>query len=255
MLASEYERMARAEKRHWWYRGLRDVLSRSLTRKDLALAPQPRVLDAGCGTGANLELLGRLLGPSYLGGFDASQDAVRRARARAVEADVYKADICAPELHVETLDLVVSLDVIYIPGVERARGGLERLVGALRPGGLFVLNLPAYEWLRAEHDLAVHTAQRFTAADVRRLFDDLGLAVRRLSYRVFFAFPLVVAARLPGMLRVRRGRAAARSDLEREPGAAVNALLFAGLRAENTWIARGGRLPWGSSVFAIGSKR
>jgi SAM-dependent methyltransferase len=255
MNPGEYEIMARVEERHWWYRGLRDAIARSVRRAGLSLPSSPRVLDAGCGTGENLRFLEKLLSPSYLGGFDNSAEAIRNARRKAPSADIYLSDICDPEIRVCDLDLLVSLDVIYIPGVERSRVGLKRLVAALRPGGLMILNLPAYNWLYSQHDVAIHTTQRFTAREVRELLGSLGLSVERLSYRLCLLFPGVVLARLPGMLRAKPGDAKARSDLQSVSGASANPVLFGILKAENRLIARGWKFPWGSSVFAIGRKQ
>lgn len=254
MHAGEYEAMARAEERHWWYRGLRDALRVTLSRPDLRLPAGARVLDAGCGTGANLRLLEREYAPGYLGGFDLSPEALALAAERGVEADLYRSDICDPELRADELDLIVSMDVVYIPGVERALGGLERLVDALKPGGLLALNLPAYDWLYSEHDAAIHTSERYTTARVGRLLERLGLTPRILSYRVAVLFPLVVATRLPGMWKARRRPQAARSDLHRLPGELTNRICLGTLRWENRRIAAGLRLPWGSSVFAIARK-
>jgi len=254
MHPGEHEIMARVEQYHWWYRGLRDAVAKSLAQKDLALPARPRILDAGCGTGENLRFLGDRLRPDYLGGFDRSEEAVRFARAKAPAADVYTGDLCDPEIRVDDLDLIVSLDVIYIPGVERSLGGLRRLAGALRSGGLMVLNLPAYDWLYSEHDVAIHTSERYTSPKVRSLLETLGLSVERLSYRLCFLFPAVVLGRLPSLLRARPGDAAARSDLHAVPGKTTNRILFSVLRIENELVARGTRLPWGSSVFAIGRK-
>jgi SAM-dependent methyltransferase len=254
MHPGEHELMARAEERHWWYLGLRDALRRCLAAIDPPLPPSPRVLDAGCGTGANLRFLGELLDPAYLAGFDASAEAVELARRKVPTAEVYVSDLCDPQLPAGPLDLVVSTDVLYIPGVERALGGLRRLAASLAPGGLLILNLPAYDWLYSEHDVAIHTRERYTARRVRMVLEGLGLRVDRLSYRLCLLFPAVVLARLPGMLRARPGDRSARSDLHAVPGKASNRLLFAVLRLENAWLARGVRLPWGSSVFAIGRK-
>ncbi len=88
MRLDEYELMARVEDDLWWYRGLRDTLARTLTHPDIALPEVPKVLDAGCGTGANLRLLSEVLRPSYLGGFDRSEEALRFARRKAEGADV-----------------------------------------------------------------------------------------------------------------------------------------------------------------------
>ena len=240
----------------WWYRGLRDLMSRTLRAERLALPSNPRVVDAGCGTGENLKFLADLLQPSYIGGFDSAEVALAVARSKAAGADIYQSDICNPTIHVDDLDLVTSLDVIYIPGARRALDGLRALASRLRKGGLLVLNLPAHDWLYSEHDLAVHTSQRFTTGQVAALLGELGLSVEVLTYRLFFLFPAVVLGRLPSIWRARsgRGRASPRSDLHSVPGERLNRVLFAILRGENELIARGTRFPWGSSVFAIGRK-
>lgn len=254
MNPGEHEIMAAVEEDHWWYRGLRDAIGSCLRRKRFELPPEPRLLDAGCGTGANLRFLTEMLCPSYAGGFDVSEEALRLAREKVPNADLYRSDICDPEIRAREIDLLVSLDVVYIPGAKRASPGLARLVEAVRPGGLVVLNLPAYDWLYSEHDVAIHTSERFTAGRVRALLVSAGLSVEALSYRLCLLLPVVVLARVPGMIRARRGKEDARSDLHSVPGRTANRILFRVLRAENALIARGIRLPWGSSVFAIGRK-
>jgi SAM-dependent methyltransferase len=253
MHPGEHRIMAHVEATHWWYRGLRDAVIRTLARR--SIPPGGKVLDAGCGTGANLAALGRALQPSYLGGFDVSPEALELAREKVPGADLYRSDICDPELHDTGFDVIVSLDVIYIPGTQKAFAGLERLVESLRPGGLLLLNLPAYDWLFSEHDVAIHTTERYTAGRVRDLLERLTLRVELLTYRLCFLFPAVVLSRLPGKLRgARAGDATARSDLHRPPGPIVNAAFDGAMRFENRLISAGVRFPWGSSVFAIGTR-
>jgi SAM-dependent methyltransferase len=208
MSPAEIELMAAVEGEHWWYRGLRDAIGRTLATPRMRIPAGGRILDAGCGTGATLALLDRLLRPSYAGGFDLSPVAVRLCRAKVLAADVYQSDIRDPEVHVTDLDLVLSCDVASIAGIEESTAGLLRLVGHLRRGGLLVLNLPAYAWLRSRHDVATDTRDRVTAGQVRRLLGRLGLSIELLTYRVFFLFPGIVLARLPSMLRLKRHPAA-----------------------------------------------
>jgi SAM-dependent methyltransferase len=253
MRPDEYDNIARLEESHWWYQGLRDAVRQTLSHPALTPPPRPNVLDAGCGTGANLRLLKDLLEPTYLGGFDLSPAALAHARIKAPDADIYHGDICDPEIHVDALDLVVSLDVVYIPGVERALAGLQRLVERLRPGGCLLLNLPAYDWLFSEHDVVIHTSERYTTPKIARLFERLGLTTERMSYRMFWLFPAVVLARLPSIIRSGRRDAGERSDVQ-TTAPTVNRLLYGILARENRRLARGGRFPWGSSVFAVGRK-
>jgi len=213
------------------------------------------VLDAGCGTGETLRMLRDGFKPAYLGGFDLSAEALARAREKVPQADLYESDICDPAIKVDNLDLLISLDVIYIPGLARALPGLKRLSAKLRSGGLCVLNLPAYNWLYSTHDIAVHTSQRFVARDLIQLLEELDFEVEILSYRLCLLFPLVVLKRLPGILKPRSAASVARSDLHGTPSKPLNTFLYGIVRAENELISRGVSLPWGSSVFAIGKKR
>src|SRR5262245_62060419 len=80
MRIEEYEIMFRVEDRHWWYAGLRAMI-------DLHWLPSGhasgcRLLDAGCGTGANLGLLSDR---AWVAGVDYSAEAIRFCRHRGFE--------------------------------------------------------------------------------------------------------------------------------------------------------------------------
>src|SRR5437867_6305437 len=79
---------ARAEARHFWFRGLRAFVL-PLLRDAAAGRSNLRLLDCGCGTGANLALLDRF-GRAY--GFDRSAVGLLigrgLGRARIARADV-----------------------------------------------------------------------------------------------------------------------------------------------------------------------
>src|SRR5688572_521277 len=51
-----YDRMAELDERHWWYRARRDVL-RALIARKIVLPDEPRILEVGCGTGHNFQML------------------------------------------------------------------------------------------------------------------------------------------------------------------------------------------------------
>ncbi|MBI2480780.1 MAG: class I SAM-dependent methyltransferase [Planctomycetia bacterium] len=253
MNPAEYETMARVEATHWWYCGLRDIIVKTLRQRRFAIPPNANVLDAGCGTGENLKLLRDLLTPAYLGGFDASSQALRFASEKVPEADVYCSDIRDPAIHVESLDLLMSCELINHAGLADSLGGLNRLTSRLRSGGLFLIDVPAYQWMLSEHDIAVHGRERYVARQVRDLLDQTGLSVEILTYRMFVFFPMIVLCRLPTILGPKPHPDAAKSDTKL-PGSLINSALKAILAVENSLIDCGLRFPWGTSIFAVARK-
>jgi SAM-dependent methyltransferase len=248
------DEMAEAEERHWWYQGLRDLLARILTSKSLSLEGEalvrgPVVLDAGCGAGANLRMLDELLRPARLEGFDAHPRAVRRAAEKCPTADVHLGDLREPTLHHERYDVVVCCDVVSHVGRNACRSGLGRIAEHLRPGGLFVVHVPACPGLASEHDTAVGTIERFRKAEVESLVRSLGLRIELSSYRMSLLLPAVAAYRRLG----RKGSSAPRSDLTRGP-AIFDPLCRRLLTWENRLITRGVKFPLGSSVIVVGRK-
>jgi hypothetical protein len=114
----------------------------------------------------------------------------------------------------------------------------------LRPGGLAIVNLPAYHWLMSAHDLVARSARRYTVRRVRSLLRLADFADVRASYRVSLLFPVAAAHRLATR------SADARTDVA-EVGPALNRALLAVSLAENRLTRRGLRFPFGLSVFAV----
>src|SRR6185369_15579078 len=75
----------------------------------------------------------------------------------------------------------VSLDVLCHHGVE-PQDALREARRCLQPGGIALLNLPAYRWLLSAHDRRVHNVRRFTRGQMRLLLADHGFKVVKASY-------------------------------------------------------------------------
>src|SRR5690606_4903565 len=101
---SEYEVMYRVEDNHWWYDALRGVVGDALRKHGRG---HGRLLDAGCGTGANLA---QLAGGYDAVGIDAAVDAIRFCRQRGLErtAAASVTDLPFPD---DYFDVVISCDV------------------------------------------------------------------------------------------------------------------------------------------------
>ncbi len=148
-----------------------------------------------------------------------------------------------------TFDVVTSIDVLYIKGVDD-RAAMSEMRRVTKPGGLIVVNVPAFEMLRGRHDAAVHTRHRYRKSEVGALLQEHGFEVLKLSYWNMTLFPVMMAKRT--MERLSRKRAAPASDMSDLPGP-VNNILTALMRVENRLLLATG-MPFGGSVFAVGRR-
>ncbi len=242
MSPEEHRKLAELEDRMWYFRALHARREHWLTR--LLPAGGARVLDAGCGTGGFLRLL-RARHPDWeLNGVDVSSFACELARERTGVA-ISEGSITALPFPGERFDAISTGDVLY--HVSEPGEAVAEFARCLRPGGVVVVNEPAYRWLWSYHDEAVESKHRFTRRELVDQFAASGLVVKFASYANLVALPLVVARRK--IFPPRRPG----SDVQLLP-APVEALLSLMAAGERGWMKRGWTLPAGSSVFVAGVK-
>lgn len=243
---AEYEVMAAVESRHWWYGGMRAIAAALLDevyagRRDL------RILDAGCGTGGNALFLRRY---GSVAAIDLAPEAAQFGGERLKRALVRGMVQALPFVDA-WFDLVTSFEVLYHRGVPDEAPALQEAWRVLRPGGRLLLRLPAFEWLRGDHDRAVHGRRRYTAADVAGLVQAQGFVIERLSYVNSLLLPLPLTQRFIERLAPPANQID--SDLELPP-ALVNEAMRWPLVAEAAWLARGYSFPVGLSVICRAHK-
>jgi SAM-dependent methyltransferase len=246
---AEYKIMYEAEDTHWWYRGMRGAMF-TLLRLHPGHRREPLILDAGCGTGGTLSAL-RSANYSRLEGFDLNPIALEFCQKRGLDHVRLGSitDIPYPDA---TFDVVISCDVVTDAGTDNEATALRELYRVLRPGGRLFLNLPAFAYLRSEHDRATDVARRVTRREIIAKLENAGFNVRRASYWNMFLFPVVIAVRLLRREDAKQMEDPARSDIVLPPGP-VNTLLSALVLLE-TKLMRYVNLPFGSSVVTLAVK-
>jgi SAM-dependent methyltransferase len=245
MEREQYAIMARREERHWWYSGMRRVAMAVLEH---ALAGQRglRILDAGCGTGGTTIELRRF---GKVVGIDLAWEALEPARGRGLSglarASIERLPFCNA-----SFDVATSFEVVYHLGVASDMSALIEMRRVLKPGGLFMLRVPAHDWLRGEHDRLVHTRHRYSRTEVSSKLIEAGFDVERLSWANTLLFPPAVLKRL--MERSNNGHdgTAGEPDLW-QPPAVLNGILEGLVAVEAQAIPRGVPLPFGLSVLAV----
>jgi SAM-dependent methyltransferase len=141
-------------------------------------------------------------------------------------------------------DLVAALDVIE--HIDNDAAALEAIAARLKPGGKFVMTVPAHQWMWSAHDTVNHHKRRYSKAALKRLIEDSPLRLEKIGYFNSLLFPLALAERGASKLR---GKGSADVKL---PPKALNSTLEAIFAAERHFVGRL-PLPPGLSLFAVAS--
>jgi SAM-dependent methyltransferase len=245
MEKEQYDLMFAQEERHWWYVGMRRIsaalLERYPPRIEGAGGRPLEILDAGCGSGGMTRYLQTF---GNVTGIDLAPEALALAKQRRLPR-LARSSVGALPFLDGSFDIVTSFDVLYHLNVNDDRAALADIHRVLRPGGIALIRLPAFDWIRGAHDEVVHTRHRYTKDELSAKLEDAGFRLEHATYANFLLFPLAPVKRY---LEHRQGSHEA-TDLWRPP-APINRLL-ADLLSLEALAAREMGLPWGLSVFAV----
>ncbi len=208
--ATEVRKLAALEDGHWWYRERRHLLRERVRGLRPGLA-----LDVGAAGGGNTRVL-RELGwraTALEYGVDGAQVAAQRG------LPTLRGDATALPVASGCCDLVVAFDVLE--HLEDDLGAAREVLRALRPGGTFVVAVPADPRLWSAHDEAVDHVRRYTRPTLTTVLVRAGFALGPMASWNVLLRPVVSMRR-----RVTTG-----SDLDEMP-AWLNASLGAVVRAE-----------------------
>jgi SAM-dependent methyltransferase len=188
-----YAIMRRVEERHWWYAGRRKIIESFVERviseikaekKDTSAV---RILDVGCGTGANLEMLSEF---GQAEGVDVSSEALSFCRERGLD-NVKTGEAEALPYEDDLFDLVTGLDVVE--HLDDDVAGLREMHRVLHVGGRALIFVPAFMFLWGVQDDISHHRRRYTLKDLKQVVNRAGLAVERASYvNITFFVPILL---------------------------------------------------------------
>src|SRR5688572_17661984 len=224
MNTDEYLKLAEVEDQMWYFRSLHGHVRRELRTlkctesaaeaavaaggavKSAVRAPQPQgaetgrkvacphVLDAGCGTGGLILRLQEAHPEWRFSGIDFMPIACELARKRCgPEVDIRVASITELPFADESFDAVVSADVVC--QVDNPEVAAAEFFRVLRPGGIVVLNVPAYMWMWSYHDDSCQTKHRYTRPEIDGLMRGAGFDQRWTTHWNALPFPVVWAKR------------------------------------------------------------
>jgi SAM-dependent methyltransferase len=237
----------RAEQSHFWFRGFRQYMQPALARATAGVAA-PRILDCGCGTGSNLEMLAPF-GAAV--GFDLTRIGTEFAKAHGHR--VAQASISDIPFRGGVFDLVTSFDVFQTLPDAVERAGIREMSRILKPGGWLLLHVAALEILHGKHSVLSEETRRYTKASLRSLVEGAGFTIDRLTFDHFSLLPIMLPVRVWHRLTAKDGRVAAGEGEITVPMAPVNAALTALVSLEALAL-RAVDMPIGSSLMCLARK-
>ena len=244
MMEHTYPILFSVEQSHWWHVGRRRIIEEFV--KDICSRVgerRPRILDVGCGTGANLIMLSK---HGDAEGVDISEDALAFCRERGLDKVKLGAGEKLP-YEDATFDLVTALDVVEHMDDDLA--GLSEMRRVLRPGGRVLLFVPTFMFLWGLQDDVSNHRRRYRLPQLRRVLEQAGFEVERTTYaNITFFLPILLVRKLMRLTGIK-------TETENSINvSALNGVLSRMLGAES-WFLRFMNLPFGVSGLCVAQRK
>jgi len=186
-----YAIMDEVEGSHWWFVGRRAILEaflRQIVAKVHPANSSLRILDVGCGTGANLEMLSQF---GNAQGVDVSDDALEFCRLKGLSAQKGLAETLPFED--EAFDITTALDVVE--HLDDDVAGLREMYRVTKKGGYSLIFVPAFMWLWGDQDDVSNHRIRYTRGQIVERLEKVGFTVERATYANWTFFLPILAGR------------------------------------------------------------
>lgn len=236
---SVYKDMYVFEKKYWWYLGLRDLLKYYISKSKSEV-----VLDAGCGTGANMIEIKSIVNKVY--GVDISPEAIKFAKSKNLN-NLYLSNLTDLPFDNSFFDLIYCMDVFGNLDQNQTRKTLGEFNRCLKVGGLIIIQTAGLEWLNSSHDKYWDIQKRYSIEELEKIVTECNFKLVKSTYRYFFLFPVIMIVKL-----INKSKKVETGDFQKLPFL-LNHLLFLVMKMENSLIKLI-NFPIGSSIFIIAKK-
>jgi SAM-dependent methyltransferase len=239
-----YEIMNRVEDSHWWFVGRRAILEeflRQIIQNPKSEIQNPKILDVGCGTGANLEMLAQF---GEAEGVDVSDDALEFCRAKGLKTHKGLAEKLPFED--ESFDLVTALDVVE--HLDDDVSGLKEMNRVLKSGGKTLIFVPAFMWLWGVQDDISNHRIRYTKKQIVERLEKAGFEIERATYANLTFFAPILAGRT--LMKITGIKPESENNVN---VSALNGIFGKIFSAERFWL-KNFNFPFGVSIVITAKK-
>lgn len=243
-----FEFLFEMEQRHFWHIGRREIIYAMLQRLYRKELSNISMIEIGCGNGSVLQYLNGK-GVNIEGG-DLFLEALQFCQRR-VDVPLYQLDAVNTPFADEQYDVVGLFDVVeHIDDDEAVLKEAHRIC---KSGGRVILTVPANRWLWSYFDTISYHKRRYSKKELCRKLQRAGFVVEKMSFYVFFLFPVFFLYRLVENMRRSSDNKELSSRTEVQTIPLINEVFLGLLRLEKSLI-KNISLPLGTSLVAIARK-
>ena len=238
-----YGIMHEVEGSHWWFVGRRAILEGFLKGIIQNLKSQnPKILDVGCGTGANLEMLAQF---GAAEGVDVSDDALEFCKQKGLKVQKGLAE--EMPFADKSFDIVTALDVVE--HLDDDIAGLKEMNRVMTDDGRALIFVPAFMWLWGVQDDISNHRIRYTKHQIVERLEKAGFEIERATYANITFFAPVLAGRT--IMKLTGLKPASENNINIS---ALNGLFGKIFSAESVWLKRA-NIPFGVSIVIVARKK
>ncbi len=232
---------------HFWYAARLNLIDILLKKTLINQTDARSILDIGCGTGTELDLLASY---GQVTALDIDQAALKIARQknyRTISADIEKLSL--PE---NSYDAVCCFDLLeHLTDEQKV---LNNIFRSLKNNGYLLFTVPAVKSLFSTHDLALKHRRRYDKNDIMNKLTKASFTIISLGYWNSILFPAEALVRLfKKLFFVKLNKKPYQSDAK-PINPLLNKILFSVLNFENKIIDHGIKLPFGLTIYGIARK-
>ncbi len=182
----EYAKMDAIEKDHWWFVAKRKFLSVLVSNY---AGGDKKMLDIGCGSGAVLDFF---KAKGYQAeGVDMSEAALEYCDKKGLSVKQGRAEELLYSDN--SFDIIIASDVLE--HIDDTTSVLKEIKRILKPGGIFIVTVPAHQFLFSQHDIALHHVRRYSKKLLAQSLQTY-FSVEWIGWLHAAILPLAVIARL-----------------------------------------------------------
>lgn len=235
-----YQDLYELEEKHWWHLSKRRELILLLEMLNLT---NPNILEIGCGTGKNLEVLNKF---GEIWGIDNSRKAIKFCKKRGLNNLVLGKAESIPFSNGK-FNIIILLDVLEHTDDIKT---LREIFRVLAPRGYLISTVPAFSWLWSQWDVVLQHKRRYKKNELSSKLELAGFKIVKISYLYSF---LVLPALAVRFIKSRLFKKKYPSDFKL--GGFLSNWLFIQLCNIERIIRTKIELPLGTSIICLAQKK